>query len=177
MNIVNFNIPQYTYNDYKNWSENWELINGYPFQALPSAVWKHSQTMSRCHAQIFNEINGNENCSCAVFIELDWKINELTVLRPDLLVVCNELQADFLEFPPTMIVEILSPSTNLKDRTIKFEIYQSQGVLFYILLDYIKSNVTVFELIDNKYKQTERNVFQIDANCKISLDFSKIINK
>ncbi len=26
------NFPRYTYNDYKNWKEDWELIDGYPLQ-------------------------------------------------------------------------------------------------------------------------------------------------
>ncbi|MEO0059947.1 MAG: hypothetical protein RLZZ312_1594, partial [Bacteroidota bacterium] len=29
-------FPRYTYNDYKNWKEDWELVAGYPLQMLPS---------------------------------------------------------------------------------------------------------------------------------------------
>lgn len=32
-----FQVPRYTYNDYKNWKEDWELVDGYPYQLLPSA--------------------------------------------------------------------------------------------------------------------------------------------
>jgi hypothetical protein len=37
-----FDFPRYTYNDYKNWKEDWELIDGYPMQFLPSAALKHN---------------------------------------------------------------------------------------------------------------------------------------
>lgn len=174
MNLTNFEPPRYTYNDYKNWKEDWELVNGYPMQLLPSAIWKHSQALSRCNFQVEKSLEQNENCSCNVFIELDWKVNDYTVLRPDLMVVCDELTTDFLEFPPILIVEVLSPSTTVRDRTIKYEIYQSQGVKFYIMLDYIKKTAEIFELINNVYQQVDKSEVEIDKNCKINFDFEKI---
>ncbi len=175
MLLTNFNPPRYTYNDYKNWKEDWELIDGYPMQSQPSAIWKHSQTLSRCNFQVLQSLEKNKECTCNTFIELDWKINDFTVVRPDLMIVCEELQTDFLEFPPTLIVEILSPSTTVRDRTIKYEIYQSQGVKFYILVDYIKKTAEVFELINNRYQQMEKTTLEIEKNCFIDFDFDKLL--
>ena len=42
-----FDFPRYTYNDYKNWKEDWELVNGYPLQMLPSASQKHSKIQGK----------------------------------------------------------------------------------------------------------------------------------
>lgn len=109
-----------------------------------------------------------------VFIELDWKINDYTFVRPNLMIVCDELKTDFLEFPPILIIEILSPSTMAKDIAIKYEIYKSQGVQFYIMIDYAKQNTEVFELIDNNYKQVEKYDFQLDKNCSVAFDFDKL---
>jgi Uma2 family endonuclease len=168
-----FDLPRYTYNDYKNWKEDWELIDGYPIQVLPSAVWKHSLTLSLVSTQANNSIR-KIDCNCMVFVELDWKISEETVVRPDMMVVCGELVNDFLEFPPILVLEILSPSTIKNDRTIKFEIYREQGVKYYLLADYIKKAVEVYQLVDNFYKQVEISKFQLDKTCEIEFDFESI---
>lgn len=174
MYLFNFEPPKYTYNDYKNWKDDWELVNGYPIQLLPSAIWKHSQTLSRCNFQVVKSLEQNEDCVCNVFIELDWKVNDFTILRPDLMIVCEDLKTDFLEFPPTLIVEVLSPATTVRDRTIKYEIYQSQGVKFYILLDYIKKTAEIFELKNNRYEQINNLDLEIEKNCFVNFDFEKL---
>ena len=174
MYLFNFEPPKYTYNDYKNWKDDWELVNGYPIQLLPSAIWKHSQTLSRCNFQVVKSLEQNEDCVCNVFIELDWKVNDFTILRPDLMIVCEDLKSDFLEFPPTLIVEVLSPATTVRDRTIKYEIYQSQGVKFYILLDYIKKTAEIFELKNNRYEQINNLDLEIEKNCFVNFDFEKL---
>ncbi len=173
--MKNFEPPRYTYADYKNWKEDWELINGYPFQLLPSASFKHSRVQAKFIAQSDNSLNNNnENCNCAVFPELDWKINEETVVRPDIMIICGNSQDDYLTFPPVLIIEILSPSSLKLDRVIKFDLYQENGVQFYLMVDPLKEKVEVFELIDNQYKQVFKNTFQIEKNCQVEFDFNKV---
>ena len=46
----NFNFPRYTYKDYVNWKDDWELVSGYPLQLLPSSS-KHSKTKGKLIAQ------------------------------------------------------------------------------------------------------------------------------
>lgn len=174
MRTSNFEPPRYTYADYKNWKEDWELVNGYPFQLLPSASPKHNLSIINFIVQGKNSLKQNDNCSCLLFSELDWKINEETVVRPDLMIVCGQTSADYLEFPPVLIVEMISPTSIKKDRVIKFELYREQGVKYYLLADYTKKNVEVFELIDNFYKQVTTNTFQLDKTCSIEFDFEDI---
>jgi hypothetical protein len=42
-----YDFPRYTYNDYKNWKEDWELIDGYPINLLPSATMSHNKAQIR----------------------------------------------------------------------------------------------------------------------------------
>ncbi|TKK70889.1 Uma2 family endonuclease [Ilyomonas limi] len=84
-----------------------------------------------------------------VFTGLDWKISNETVVRPDVMIVCGKIETDYLEFPPALIVEILSSTSLVKNRNIKFELYRENGVKYYIMADYTKETVEVFELIDN----------------------------
>ena len=157
MNPINF--PRYTYNDYKNWKEDCELVSGYPLQMLPSPSLKNSKIHSKLIAQSSNSTDKNLDCEYIVFNKLDWKINDDTVVRPDIMIVCGDPTSDFLEMPPVLIIEIVSPSNVKTDRVIKFELYQENGVQFYLLVDPLKEKVEVFELIDNKYKQVDKTNF------------------
>lgn len=55
-----FNFPRYTYNDYKNWKENWELIDGYPLQLLPSGSFNHNNTIIELIVQAGNSLKKND---------------------------------------------------------------------------------------------------------------------
>jgi Uma2 family endonuclease len=170
-----YDFPRYTYNDYKNWKEDWELIDGFPLQFLPSPTAKHNKIQGSLFFQAKLAFQKNKaNCVCEIFTELDWKISEETVVRPDLMIVCGKSLTDYLEFPPVLIIEIISPSSVKKDRVIKFDLYREQGVKYYILADYIKETVEVFQLIDNFYKQINGSSFQIDKDCLVDFDFEEI---
>lgn len=169
-----FQVPRYTYSDYKNWKEDWELVDGYPFQIMPLTSIKQSKVRGNLVYQIGSIRNKNRNLNFDVYPRLDWKIYEDTVVRPDIMIVCGEPKNEILEFPPVLIIELLSPYNRKNQRVIKFELYRENGVKYYLMVDVIKENVEVFELIDNFYKQVERTVFQIDKNCEINFDYDEI---
>ena len=170
-----YDFPRYTYNDYKNWKEDWELIDGFPLQFLPSATAKHNKIQGSLFFQAKLSFQKNpKDCNCEIFTELDWKISEETVVRPDLMIVCGKSLTDYLEFPPVLIIEIISPSSVKKDRVIKFDLYREQGVRYYLLADYLKETIEVFELIDNIYKQVHISNFQVDKNCQVDFYFDEI---
>jgi Uma2 family endonuclease len=169
-----FNFPRYTYNDYKNWKEDWELVDGYPLQLLPSASFKHNKTIISLIYQSKLALNKNEDCNCEIFSELDWKINDETVVRPDMMIICGDMKTDFLEFPPVLVIEVISPNSIKRDRVIKFDLYREQGVKYYLMLDYTKQTIEVFELIDNYYKEVNKSKFLLDKTCEIEFDFDSI---
>lgn len=170
-----YDFPRYTYADYKNWKEDWELIDGFPVQLLPSPSQKHSKTQARLIYQGVKSLDSNsEKCNCVLFPELDWKMDEATVVRPDIMIVCGETKEEYLHFPPVLIVEVLSPYNLRNERVVKFDLYREQGVRFYIMVDCKKETVEVFELIDNIYKQVEKNTFKIDKNCQVDFDFKDL---
>ena len=174
MRTYQFEPPRYTYSDYKNWKEDWELVNGYPFQLLPSASPRHSKIMGKLITNANISLSKNEDCNCVVFPELDWKINEETVVRPDIMIVCGEPKNEVLEFPPVLIIEILSPYNLKNDRVIKFDIYRENGVKYYLMVDVQKETVEVYQLIDNFYKLVPISTFELDKNCQMELDMEQI---
>jgi hypothetical protein len=64
------------------------------------------------------------------------------------MIVCGKFEEDFLGFPPTLtIIEIASSKTRLKDRNVKFKLYESNGVKFYLIADPDKKTVEKFSMI------------------------------
>lgn len=166
-----FQPELYNYNDYKLWEGDWELFYGYPQAMSPSAKRSHQQFAAK-FCRLFGNLleKNNKNCNCEVFFELDWIINDNTVVRPDGMIVCGNFTDDFLNFPPTLILEVSSDSTRMKDRNTKYTLYEMYGVKYYIIADTEKTSVEVFELTDNKYKQTETTHFVLTKDCSIPLD-------
>ncbi len=170
-------VPRYTYDDYAQWKEDWELIDGYPYQLLPSARWQHNNVQINLAYQAKSGINTHNACNCFVFTELDWKVNNETVVRPDVMIVCGEIKTDYLEFPPVLVIEILSQSSLKKDRNIKFELYRENGVKYYLMIDYTRETIETFQLIDNVYRSVETNQFLLTFNCLVEFDFATVFKK
>lgn len=136
-----FGPEQYSYKDYILWEGNWELINGYPIAMSPSSKRPHQNFSSKFSRQLGNILEQEKlTCDCEVYYELDWIVNDNTVLRPDCMVVCGDFNEDFLTFPPQLILEISSHSTRLRDRNTKYDIYEMYGVKYYLIADCDKNN-------------------------------------
>ena len=165
----------YTYADYVHWEDSWELIEGNRVEH-PSPVPRHALLATRLTTEFSIQLNGRPNCT--VYQPLDYRITDDTVLIPDMLIVCGEMGERYLDFPPMLIVEILSPSTASRDRKIKFNLYESQGVLYYLILSPDSQKVEIYQWENGKYvlKVRGRDIsftFLL-AGTKARIDFSQI---
>ena len=170
-------LPNYTYEDYSHWEGSWELINGVPYAMSPAPTGKHQWISTKILTQLERDLNGCE--SCHVSIPMDWKVDENTVLQPDLFVACFEFKSQkFLDRSPHLIVEVLSPSTREKDLHLKFSIYEEKGVKYYIIIDPEDDSWTVYQLIGKKYKKVKHSdckfTFEFEDNCSADVDLSKV---
>ena len=87
------------------------------------------------------------------------------------MVVCEEIKGNFVTTPPSLILEILSPSTILKDRNTKFNLYQAYGVRYYLIADMGKKYTEIFHLKDNSYQEVkDLRTFTLTNECTV--DFS-----
>ena len=65
------------------------------------------------------------------------------------------IMPDTLKFPvPDLIVEVISPSTEARDRGVKFDDYSSHGVAEYWLVDPAAETVELYRLQDHSYPTT-----------------------
>ena len=170
-----FEPERYTYNDYKLWEGNWELVNGYPYAMSPSPTREHQRFNTAFATEVSIALKANkDSCNCVVYTELDWIVNENTVVRPDCMIVCGEFKDDYLNFPPQLILEVSSLSTRLRDRNTKFTLYEMYGVKYFLIADCDTKKFETFELIDNKYKQTDATQFNLTPNCSIGSDIQSL---
>ncbi len=168
-------LPKYTYTDYEAWEGNWELIYGYPYALHPSAKRVHQSTGRKVIRLAEDALQvGKESCNCEVYYELDWIVDDTTVVRPDIMIVCGAFEDDFLRFPPSLIIEITSKRTQMTDRNVKFKLYEANKVPFYLIADVECKSTDVFQLFDNRYKQIQTSIFLLEDGCQIEMDLKKL---
>ncbi|MCX7794449.1 MAG: Uma2 family endonuclease [Thermodesulfovibrionales bacterium] len=168
-------LPQYKYDDYKHWEGDWELINGIPFAMAPSPLSIHQYAVTQLIIQIGQQL---ERCphKCYIFSVLDWIIQEDTVVRPDLVVICSKVE-DYIKITPEVIFEVVPKQTALKDEKIKKELYESEGVPYYVLIYPEFKKVRIFKIKDGKYSKVADCVnesFEFEMKCRFTVDFKKV---
>lgn len=115
---------------------------------------------------------------CNVYQPIDYVIADDTILQPDLLVVFGDITKKFLDFAPSLVVEILSPSTMLKDRHTKYGLYQAQRIKYYVIVDPDKKEVEVFQLENGEFVLRQSGgkfnySFQFE-DCRADVNFGEI---
>ena len=80
----------------------------------------------------------------------------INIVQPDIIFVSKErehiITRPNIQAAPDLLVEVLSPSTCRRDRTIKLDLYARHGVKEYWLADPDAQTVTVMLLKDGKYE-------------------------
>ncbi|OAG28679.1 Uma2 family endonuclease [Thermodesulfatator autotrophicus] len=169
-------LPRYTVKDYNRWEGDWELIEGIPYAMMPSPFWRHQRVSLILAAQIEEQLEGCPE-NCFVCQDIDWIVDETTVLRPDIVVVCDRIPEEHLKNPPEVIFEIVSPSTAFKDEKLKFFLYEKEKVKFYALVYPELKKMRVFELKEGKYDKifdSDEGEFTFKIKCSFRVNLSKI---
>ncbi|MBI9100222.1 MAG: Uma2 family endonuclease [Spirochaetaceae bacterium] len=162
----NKEYKKYTYADYLVWpdEERWELING--------EAWDMSPAPKSSHQRVCREILGNmwiylKDKPCEVFpapfdvrLVKDSQANEqdiYTTVQPDLSVVCNKDKIDEKGClgAPDLIVEVLSPSTALKDESQKLKLYEEYGVREYWIVNPEAEYIMIYKLTGPEFNKPD----------------------
>ena len=170
-------IPHYTVADYLLWEGDWELWDGIPVAMSPSPNFGHQKLSSEIVARLRNQLI-EEPCEagCTAICDLDWHVNDSTVVRPDVMVLCEEPTGDFVESAPSLVVEILSPSTREKDLTSKRDLYAAEGVTYYLIFDPTEEKAQFLELDEGAYREiAPDSVLRLDDDCEVSLEVKGIL--
>lgn len=124
----------YTLSDYRQWEGNWELIQGMPYAMAPSPSVTHQTVAFNMAANIKEQLNSKEDScdKCCILMETDWQVSNDTVIRPDVMIICQEID-ETVGVTPELIVEVVSTSSTKRDEVMKFDLYQREGVQYYVL--------------------------------------------
>ena len=168
---------KYTYAEYLTWpeGEKWEIIDGTPFmQAAPT--WQHQSISGELFRQISNYLLHK---SCQVFASpFDLRLpgtdiqdeDNIDVYQPDLLIVCDKsnLKGTGYYGVPSLVIEIVSPSTARNDKLLKFNMYEKTGVKEYWIVEPDTRLISVFTLQDNnRYGRPELYTENDNSDMKI----------
>lgn len=133
----------FTYGDYASWpsEEQWELLEGVPY-AMTAPSRQHQLVSFEVGFQIRSYLSGKP---CSIYaapfdvrLPANNEADELieTTVQPDLAVICDAHKLDDkgCRGAPDWIIEVLSPSTALKDMDIKRRLYERHGVKEYWII-------------------------------------------
>ncbi|WP_457605949.1 Uma2 family endonuclease [Nitratifractor sp.] len=169
-------VERYTIEDYRQWEGDWELIHGVAYAMAPSPPVTHQSVMARISHVLLSKSDECEKC--LTLVETDYEISEDTVVRPDVLLICKEID-ERVDRAPEIIFEVLSPSTARRDETIKLDLYRQEGVRYTVLVHPGRRVAKVYRLTeDGRYVKTgdfsdETFTFTLEE-CSIGFDFSTI---
>jgi Uma2 family endonuclease len=136
----------------------WEFINGEVIMHSP-ALNRHLMATKRLF-QLMNVHCLTNQCG-EVHVEKAMTSFPRNDYEPDIcffgIAKASLIAPDTLKFPvPDLIVEVLSPSKEARDRGIKFTDYASHGVREYWIIDTIEESVELYRLCDTTYPEVDR---------------------
>lgn len=107
----------------------------------------------------------------------DVVFDERNIVQPDLLIICdqNKITDKNIQGAPDLIVEILSPSTALKDKREKKALYERFGVREYLIVYPAEELVERFAIADGGRYVTEE-VFGWDETLPLAIFPELILN-
>ena len=143
-----------------------EVINGQEIMTSPPPFSNHNHVKGNVFHVFKTYLKGN---ICIPFgdgekLVLDPQ-KKGDYLIPDFFVICDRSKhrRDGVYGSPDLVVEVLSPATELYDRGIKKNLYQKSGVKEYWLIEPDKKSVEVYILKDG--------IYELDAIYRIPADY------
>ena len=170
-------LPHYSVKEWEKWEGEWELIDGIPYAMSPMPSIRHQVVNGRAFRHFADLLDTCSNCS--VYFPVNLLLDEFTVLHPDLVVSCGESEKGvYLENVPELVMEILSPSTALKDRNNKMMFYAQLGVRWCLLVDPVEEWVEIWQLQEegtyDLMAKLHNESYHFDfGDCNAEVDFSK----
>ena len=136
-----------------------ELIDGEHF-VTPSPIPRHQELSLRLTLSLGNHLERHPEQGKLYFARLDVVLTPYDVVEPDLLVVLGDqlhiLTEKNVQGAPGLVLEILSPGTRRRDRTLKRDLFDRQGVREYWLVDPGRNDVVVYRRAeDGSFKLQE----------------------
>lgn len=167
---------RFTYGDYLKWPENerWELIEGVAYNMTPAPSTVHQRIVGEIFTQLHISLKDKK---CEPFIApFDVRLPENdesddlieTVVQPDVVVVCDPAKIDKrgCRGAPDFVVEVVSPSTAVKDQVTKTALYENHGVREYWILHPFDRLLTI-RILDGNGRYPAPRMVELKENAPV----------
>ena len=145
-----------TYEDFQTFPDDgrrYELIDGEVF-VFASPTLLHQMLLLEL-ATLFRNAVTLKNLGLVMVAPFEVKFLGENAVQPDIVVVLRDragvLTQSGVRGTPSVLLEILSPSTRTYDLTTKARLYAEQSVPEYWIVDALAETITVHELRDGRY--------------------------
>ena len=135
-------------------SDHIELVDG-EIVMSPTPKYKHQRLI----LPLSHLLDRLTNSGTVVLSPMDVYLDDENVVQPDVFWVsgsdsrCQLGDDDYWHGAPDLVVEVLSPGTALRDKTVKFSLYEKHGVREYWLIDPDAQYIEVWRLENNAFQR------------------------
>ena len=150
-----------TYKDYEALpadGRRYELHEG-ELSVTPAPSPRHQRILRNLN-NILQQHVGSHGLGEVLFAPIDCILNETTVVQPDIVYLdvsrAPAVSDRGIEGPPTLVIEVLSPTTTLIDRSTKRQLYARHGVPYYWIVDSEARAIEVYSLSESGYQLVTR---------------------
>jgi Uma2 family endonuclease len=175
-------LRAYTWDDYCAMDDDkrLELINGVPLAMSPAPTPRHQQIVGDLFGEMRMHFAGKK---CRPYVApVDVRLSDQDIVQPDVVVVCDpdQIKETYIDGAPSLVVEVLSPSTASRDRGRKVDLYARSGVKEVWLVTPYPHLIEVFLLGDGVYQRiracTEEDAFASPSFPEITLDLKALFD-
>ena len=150
-----------TYKDYEalpNDGRRYEIHEG-ELSVTPAPTPDHQRT-SRNLFLVLNTHVTRRGLGEIFYAPIDVILSDITIVQPDLVYVetrrLSIISSRGIEGPPTLIVQVLSPSTARIDRTTNLQLFAKHGVPYYWIVDAEARVIESYALREGTYNLAVR---------------------
>ena len=132
----------------------YEILDGDLVVTPPPAI-RHQRVLGNLNEYIRTYVRTHD-LGLVLFAPAAVRLHRKTIVEPDLFFVANDrahlISELSIDGPPNLVVEIASPSTAKRDRTVKAHLYAKLGIDHYWIVDAKAGSLEAFERNGEEYR-------------------------
>ena len=150
----------FTYREYARLSDDrrYEVIDGKLYLTPAPRTW-HQRVCGELYAALRDHVR-TERLGEVLIAPCDVVLSETNVVQPDLLFVRTSrlaiIEEKYVSAAPDLLVEVLSPGTQTRDRKLKFRLYGRFGVRELWIVDASERTIDVYENAGRRFRLVKR---------------------
>ena len=154
-----------------------ELIGGRFFSLEEAYNSSHQKVAFRIKKELQKNLT-NDNFQ-AIMYPFFLKITDTDVVKPDVMLTSEVNADDHYSKVPEIVVEVLSVSTAFKDNEVKLKLYESEKVLYCMIIDPKIGDIKIYKYENGSYNLVstpqKRASFEfLLSNGKTFIDFNNV---